>query len=306
MKKLIFSCLALMLGASAFAQYEPDNAVVLDLAEDTTQVTTIADIIEVQEMVTSRNSTVSHFSKVWSRNSYFNIAYANTSLTPKENISLGYNGMSAPEFKSDWGASIQLGHSYGLHKKPIANVVKFNIDYTYIDLNVNHFKVEDGDKLYDSAAQWESKGSKYHYIPWCLEKYEANYSMALGPSLTIAPFTYIHVPQLHFMKINVSYHIGYQVSMLWMQNDKGKDANTSDGDYENRNSYDEVNNALKLNWGHGLTSSFGVSLSWKSIGVGYEVRSGKLEYQSMQKDVFGKDKYKFDAKTSRIYLTIRY
>ena len=305
MKKLIFSCLALMLGASAYAQSEPDNAVVLDMAEDTTQVTTIADIIEVQEMVTSRNSTVSHFSKVWGRNTYFNMAYANTSLTPKEDISLGYNDKFVPEFKSDWGASIQLGHSYGLHKKPIANVAKFHIDYTYIDLNVNHFKVEEGEHLYNSAATWESKGTdskvtEYHYIPWCLEKYEANYSMALGPSLTIAPFTYIRVPQLHFMKINVFYHIGYQVSMLWMQNDNGKDANPSAGDNN------EVNKALKLNWGHGLTTSFGVSLSWKSIGVGYEVRSGELEYQSIQKDIFGKDKYKFDAKTSRIYLTIRY
>lgn len=309
--------MAMALGFTSFAQAELESAV-LDWAEDTTQVTTIADIISVQEKVTSSNSTLRHFNKVWSRNTYLNLSYANASLNPKEPISLGfnynYNHNTVPDFKSDWGTSLTIGHNYRLHKKPIANVVQINLDYTFIDLNINHYKAEEGDKLYNSSTTWQPKdddnlNKDYFYQPWCLEKYEANYSMAIGPSITIAPFTYINVPQLQFVKINVYYHIGYQASILWMLNDKDKDANPDTSSSSNswqETKYDKMNNALKMNWGHGLTSSFGFSVSWKAIGVGYEVRSSEVEYQAFQTDVFGKDKYKFNSSLSRVFIQFRY
>lgn len=312
MKRTLFSCMALALGFTSFAQAELESAVMLDWAEDTTQVTTIADIISVQEKVTSSNSTLRHFSKVWGRNTYFNISYANASLNPKEPILLGYNynNNTVPDFKSDWGASITIGHNYRLHKKPIANIVQFNIDYTYIDLDINHFKIEPGEYLYDSNNLKPSDDNyrDNFYMPWCLEKYEANYSMSIGPSITIAPFTYVKVPQLQFVKLNVYYHIGYQASILWMLNDKEKDANpdkvSNNGWQETK--FDKMNGALKMNWGHGLTSSFGFSVSWKTIGIGYEIRSSKVEYQPFQTDIFGKEKYKFNSSLSRVFIQFRY
>lgn len=314
MKKLLLSCMALATAMLAAAQDIPDNALVLDAAEDTTQIITIQDIINVQEVVTSSNSNAAHFKKVWSRNSFFNLNYNSAKLTPKENVPLGcdYNGGFAPEFKSDWGAALVLGHSYCLHKKPIANIVEINLDYTYIDLNLNHYKAEDGEKLYNSNNQWQSRDddgntTDYYYTPWCLEKYEANYGMTLGPSVTVAPFTYLNIPQLHFVKFNIYFHVGYHVSLLWMQNDKNKDINFSKNkDEYNRVNFDKVDNALKMDWGHGLSTTFGFSVTWKSIGIGYETRSGKFDYKAMQGDVFGKNKYKFDASTSRVYLSIRY
>lgn len=315
MKKLLLSCMALATALLAAAQDIPDNALVLDAAEDTTQVITVQDIIEVQEVVTSSNSNAAHFNKVWSRNSFFNLNYNSAKLTPKEPVELGcdYNNGVAPEFKSDWGAALVLGHTYCLHKKPIANIVQINLDYTYIDLNVNHYKAEDADKVYNSNSQWQAPNENgsttdYYYTPWCYEKYEANYGMSLGPSITVAPFTYLNVPQLHFLKLNIYYHIGYHVSLLWMQNDKKKDFNyssSSTADY-NKANFEKVDNALKMDWGHGLSTAFGFSLTWKSIGVGYEIRSGKFDYKAMQSDVFGKKKNKFDATTSRVYLSIRY
>ena len=311
MKRTFFYFLTMACGLFASAQdIITTDAVVFDVEEDTTQVVTIKDIIDVQEMVTSRNSTETHFNKVWSRNSFFNIAYNNTTLTPKQDILSGLDDKElVSEFKSDWAVSLTLGHSYRLHKKPIANVLQFNIDYTYINLNLNHFKAKDGDKLYNSDNTWEKVneenryGSKdtYHYMPWNLQKYELNYSMALGPSLTIAPFTYLNVPGLHFMKLNVYYHVGYEVSMLMILNDKKRDANNS-----SNSNYDEMSNSLKMNWGHGLTSTFGFNLSWKAIGVGYETRGANVKYQSIQKDTFGKEWYKFRESNSRVYLTIRY
>lgn len=296
--------MAMSLALLATAQDQGTDGVVFDENEDTTQITTIADIINVQEMVSLRNSDNAHINKVWSYSSYFDMAYNNPStLTPTEPIELGYNfnGGLVPEFKSDWGASLVLGHNYGLHK-PIAGCVKFNIDYTYIDLNVNHFKTEgDGSqKLYDSSNRHDNVGQNegYMYIPWCMEKYEVNYGMSLGASITAAPFVFIHKPQLHFFKFNFFYHVGYHVSALMALYDEKYDANPPTNG--------KTMNANNLNFGHGMTTSFGFRISWKTIGFGYESRSGKLDYVNFQKPDFGGKHYKFDSHMNRIFLEIRY
>lgn len=300
MKRILICSAIQAIALLSFAQEKIDiTDVTLDLAEDTAKVTTIADIIDVQEMVTTRNSSLAHYDKVWSYTSYFNIAYTSSTLKPKDNIKLGYdnyNGDRVPEFKSDWGLSLQLGHNYSLLKKAVANMVQFNIDFTYIDLNVNHYKANDG-KTYDSA----NMGNDGHkYVPWCMEKYEINYGMALGPSVTVAPFTTLDIPQLHFLKLNLYYHIGYHVSALVMPYNKTHDAGYDEDAYR----YSSPSPAL--NWGHGLMNSFGLNLSWKSIGLGYEMRSGSLQYRPFDKNEYGKGKYKFKDHNNRIYLEIRY
>ncbi len=311
MNRLLFSCMAIVWTLLSFAQDKPDSTVVLDLAEDTTQVTTINDIVEVQEIITSRNYNAAHFSKVWSLNSFLNLDYNLTArLKPNKPIDLGYNNGEVPEFKSDWGVSLQLGKNYRLHKYPIINMIQFNIDYSYIDLNVNHYKAAEGNKLYDSS---QKNNKDYYYIPWLLEKYEVNYGMTVGPSVTIAPFIYMDIPQLHYLKFNVYGHIGYHASLLYISNDKKDINNDKKGIYDaaeipdNSNISDNpVRSTLKLNLGHGLIYGFGFNVSWKSIGLGYELRNGALNYQSLNHNIFGPDKYKFKTTTSRIYLQIRY
>ncbi|MBO6099096.1 MAG: hypothetical protein J6P01_03020, partial [Prevotella sp.] len=260
----------------------------------------VSDIIKMQQEVTKRNQSESHFRSVWSRKGYLNISYNTSTLSPKDAVPTGvaYNGGKAPEYKSNWGASIQLGRSYALHKRPISNILQFNIDYTYIDLNVNHFKAEgDGTNLYDSSNK---SGEKY-YTPWNLEKYDINYGMAVGPSVTVAPFTYTKYAGLHHMKFNVYFHIGYHVGLLYMVNDENADVNQDKDDDD----YKRMKDNLKMDLGHGLTTSFGFSLTWKTIGVGYEHRSGSLKYKSLSTDDFGKDSYKFKSSTNRVFVQFR-
>jgi len=325
MKKFFLLCSLALYGASAYAQTIENLNVVLDAAEDTTSVTTIADIVSLQERVNTQNSNAAHKSKVWGKKSFFNISYSNTKLKPEGKIELGFPDWGdgvVPEYKSDWGAALQLGHSYNLHKKPIANILQFNIDYTYIDLAANHFKSEDGIEivkdgkkleniLYDSkntrTVKEDGKTQNYSYIPWNLEKYDISYGMNLGPSITVAPFTYLNLPQLHFIKLNAYYHIGYQASILWLKNDVQADASympPSDDDYSYNGGYSDDN--VKLNWSHGLTQSFGVNLSWKAIGVGFEMKKANYLYKSTDTRTYGSDTYKFKGSSSRIYLAIRF
>lgn len=324
MKKLFLIC-TLACAVASYAQddfdFDYELPETLDQKEDTTRVITIADIVNVQELVTTSNTTASHFSHVWGRPKYFNISYGGVKMTPKEDIPLGYsfNGNKAPVFQSDWGLAIVLGRNYGLHKKPIANTLKFNIDFTYFDLNLTHFKAE-GDKntkLYDSSATWiehdedNNSDEERSYIPWCLQKYKADFGMSVGPSLTIAPFNYINGAQgLHYMKLNIFYHIGYHASILWMVNDDKLDANeessSSSSSKPNYYTKNDEKSSLKMNWGHGLTSTFGMSLSWKTIGVGFEIRNTNLSYKSVTPGIYGHESYKFDTKSTRFYIQIRY
>jgi len=280
----------------------------IDWKEDTTEVVTVNDIIREQQAVTSRYSQRKHFSEVWARRSYINFSYNTAMMESAEKLSTGLEAAqgitTVPKFESDWGASLQVGRSYRLHKTPIANLAQFCIDYTGIDLNVNHFKAENGQYLYNSGVYYNNDEKEF-YTPWLLEKYEANYGMSLGPSLILAPFTYINgASGLHHLKFHVYFHYGYHISALWMQNDEEKDFNAG-STAATKTQHELMADNLKMSWGHGTMSSFGVALVWKSIGVGYEHRTSSVKYQSLTTSDYGKDKFKFDNTTNRIYLTIR-
>lgn len=307
-KKLVFS-ITCLLAVSAYGQdvNEQNLPMTFNWQEDTTEVTTINDIIRMQQEVTNKKFTESHYRDVWSRKGYFNISYNSTTLTPDQSIPTGVGSGVVPEFKSDWGVSLQLGRSYALHKAPIANMLQFNFDFSYIDLNVNHFKQEGDGNLYDSRSILNYDGKEYYYTPWNLEKYDLNYGMSVGPSISIAPFTSTNVSALHHIKLNAFFHVGYHVSLLYMTNDEEADMNQGDDptDPIAVERYEKMKDNLKLDLGHGLITSFGFSVTWKFIGLGYERRSGSLEYKSLSTNDFGSEKYKFKSSTNRIFIQFR-
>lgn len=307
-KKLIFS-ITCLIAICAYGQdvNEPNLPMTFNWQEDTTEVTTINDIIRMQQDVTNKKFAESHYRDVWSRKGYFNISYNSTTLTPDQSIPTGVGGNVVPEFKSDWGVSLNIGRSYALHKSPIANMLQFNFDFSYIDLNVNHFKQEgDGKNLYDSREVLPGTTDKF-FTPWNLEKYDFNYGMSVGPSISIAPFTSTNVSGLHHIKLNAFFHVGYHVSLLYMLNDEEADMNQGDDptDPIAVERYEKMKDNLKLDLGHGLITSFGFSVTWKFIGLGYEHRSGSLEYKSLSKNDFSNEKYKFKSSTNRVFIQFR-
>lgn len=309
MKKKLTLSLACLMAISVFGQDVNEQNLLQNVnwKEDSTEITTINDIVKIQQEVTNKKYTESHYRDVWSRKGYFNIGYNTTTLTPDGDIKTGVGDGIVPEFKSNWGVSLQLGRNYALHKTPIANILQFNIDFSYIDLNVNHFTHEgDGKNLYDSRMILPNTDNKeYFYTPWNLEKYDLNYGMAVGPSVSIAPFTSTSVSGLHHVKLNAFFHVGYHVSLLYMTNDGDADVNQKELPDFDEARYDKMDNNLKLDLGHGLITSFGFSLTWKFIGLGYERRSGSLKYKSLTTSDFGKENYKFKSSTNRIFIQFR-
>ena len=97
------------------------------------------------------------------RSSYLNIGYAESKL--KQDI--------YPQLKCDWGASITFGKTFYLHKKPIANLIRFGIDATWIDLNYAKYKF-----------YYNEKKENIH---------NAEVAMHVGPSVTFTPVNGLNI-----------------------------------------------------------------------------------------------------------------
>ena len=318
--------------AALKADGEAEPALTIEQAEDTTKIRTIDDVVNDKVRQARISGDTEHWDDVWSRRSYFNLGYNMSTLAPKENYRTGIGNELVNDFKSDYGFSLQYGRCFRLHKKPIANILHFYIDYTGIDLNFSHYASgakADGEKknLYNSnahnldAKSDENKSAIPFYIPWNLEKFEGSYGMMLGPSITVAPFTHLSNRGLHYLKLNAYFHIGYQASILYMKNTEVGDVNNelyvtyeakgysnlSDTEKEIYYDHNNIQDVLKLNWGHGMLTTFGLSLTWKSIGIGYEHRVAHNKYKSFSTgdDEFGSASYKFKTTTDRVFVTFR-
>ena len=294
--------IAASMACACTAQAQDINSIPnLDLEEDSTGVASVSDIVKMQQEVLSNKQAGKHFQNVWKRRSFFNMSWTESKMKCDDK--------TIGDFKSDWGVTLQSGTNYRLHKKPIAKMINIALDYSWLNLNVNHIKAEDptsekgidGKYLYNSidknVVTDESGNTELYYkFPWKLEKYEANYGMTLGPSITIAPFVPLGVKQLDYLKIQAYYHIGYSASFLYTVNKKEFDQNQtlSETGY-NRDAYKDYNtmkNNLKLQWGHGMTSTFGFNIFWKRVGIGYERTTGTFKYKNFNTDDFGKFKTK--------------
>lgn len=324
--------------AALKADGEAEPALTIEQAEDTTKIRTIDDVVNDKVRQARISGDTEHWDDVWSRRSYFNLGYNMSTLAPTDNYRTGIGNEMVNDFKSDYGFSLQYGRSFRLHKKPIANILQFCIDYTGIDLNFSHYasgaKADGANlNLYNSnahnmdAKSNEKKSTIPFYIPWNLEKFEGSYGMMLGPSLTVAPFTYLSNRGLHYLKLNVYFHIGYQASILYMKDKEMGDVNyeqyltidqylqehswdrSSLSDTQNQiyNDHSNIQDVLKLNWGHGMLTTFGLSLTWKSIGIGYEHRVAHNKYKSFSTgdDEFGSASYNFKTTTDRVFITFR-
>ena len=66
---------------------------------------------------------------IWKdRSKYFNLNYVNQKLSPDID---GWDKLGGGELKSDFGAAIVWGKTYYLHKKPLAGMIKFGIDWSW-------------------------------------------------------------------------------------------------------------------------------------------------------------------------------
>lgn len=254
---------------------------------DTIGIPSLTEIIESESKLSSKNANEAHYRKVWSKTKFFNISYNNTKLSSEEFPTA--DGVYSNEFKNNIGVGIQTGNFYNFHKKPIGSVLFIGLDYLPLDLNFN---------MYDAVEtpKFQLSDEKPYPLPWHNKKMTLDYSMSLGPALTIYPFTPIGNTSTDKIRLHLYFRVGYGIGAA-MIND------VEEIDKYNRKK-DETTNEFA--WGHGLHTSFGFSLTWNFIGFGYESRRGnKFTFLPIG------DGYKtgdFDTKWSvnRLYIQFRY
>lgn len=316
MKKIIFSALSFICSIHVLAQTNdlaiPEN---LDFEEDTTSVTSLNDIIKTQEQIYAKSYQSNFIKSVWKRQKAFTVSYENTTLTGQK-LNMYDNGEYKErdvEFKSDWGVSLKRSRTSAFHKHAIANILSFGLEHSFFDISVNHYKRMEGEKLYNSNILWEQRDDdnkttkNYNYATWGTEMYSFAYGIKLGPSITIAPFARCHNRGLAHIRLQSYFNIGYRASLLWLMRDEKADAN-----YDNRNNnkdnakehYEKISNSTKINWGHGMTTSWGIRLNWKTIGIGYEVINGDLNFKSIEGNIYGPQKTKFSQATKRLSISV--
>lgn len=302
-KKIILSAFALMCAVFSYAQGSvTGDDEPLNIDEDTTSVSSLDEIVKTQEMVYTKKFRDKVVQNVWKRKRSFSVAYTTTNLDGDLQMYNSTKDAYEPvnqKFKNDWGLTMKIATTVRFHKRPIADIVSFGLDYSLLDLSVNHYKELEGDKLYKSSETWtediDGKIRNPHYIPWGLQMYNFTYGMNLGPSIGIAPFARFKNPQLAHLRLHLYFNVGYRASLLLMKGNDDKDA---------AQPHDEkVKESSKLQWGHGFYTMFGVRMSWKGIGIGYELVNGSQNYKSVETEIYGSATNKLKESSHRIVLS---
>lgn len=146
-------------------------------AQETSDEATAQRLDSLQQVVNQLTSNVTTLEKenqsraIWKdRSKYFNIGYVNQTLTDQGN---------GREFKSDFGVSLSSGKTYYLHKKPIAGMIKFGLDWTWLDINY-------------AKSTWEEIDPETREV-YSSAMHQAEIGMQFGASVTINPVHHLKV-----------------------------------------------------------------------------------------------------------------
>lgn len=161
-------------------------------AQEPAKDATMQRLDSLQQVVNQLTTTVENQEqedldrKIWKdRAKYFNIGYVNQTLKDKD---LG------AEIKSDFGVSLSYGKTFYLHKKPIAHMIKFGLDWSWLDIN---YAKSTQDMLDEETGEVGTTAM-----------HQAEFGMQFGPSVTINP--------VHHLKVSGYFRVTPSYSLLYV------------------------------------------------------------------------------------------
>lgn len=220
--------------------------------------------------------------KIWGRTKYRNIAFVKQSLQEQ--------GETGEKWNSDYAFAMSMGRTYYLHRKPILNMIKFGIDWTYLDINyANYGKINNND-----LGDYENPSyPDYPYYPDEEEvdvnigRHQFEYAMQVGPSITVNPIDHL--------KVNAYFRYAPTFSGIM------------------------IDDEFSCNYASFFVT--GAAISYKVISLGIESRWGKAKYNNFSMDDFSEDdmdvenpewddmisksKRKFKTNSVRFYISFR-
>lgn len=175
--------------------------------------------------------------KIWGRKKYFNLGYN------MENLN---NDDAASELSRKFGASMTIGRTFYLHKNPILGMIKFGLDWSYIDLNAAGYNYK------YTYVNNENGNSSNNIETDEYGIYKMELGMQFGPSVTVNPVDYL--------KVNVYFRYSPSYSVI-------------------------LDDGFQFNGSYGSYMNFGLAVSYKVISLGYEMRWGtsNISYDNSSK-----------------------
>ncbi len=282
-----------------------EDTMAIALHEDVGNAIAETDTEQTENAISALNSRIdeltqrqtqleqeNQWEKVWKRKKYWKIGVAFPDVERTDGTSM--------EWKTDFSVFMQRGKSAYLHSKPIAGIMKFAIDFGFVDLTYSKLKF-DTPKLqgngsqtgntgnsgsgngFDDIESGSPDGSILDMAGIKLGMHKIDYALHVGPSLSINPVDYLIV--------HTYFHVKPIASGI-IENDK-------------------------FSYGFGVATEAGLSLSYKTISLGAEWNWSKLEYKQASFDedegdeedggsIFSTEKFKLKNVCPRVYIAFRF
>ena len=222
------------------------------------------NVATLQEKETARTQT-EYDNAIWKRKKHISISFSTQNMEDADNP-------LDMKFKSQAGFNLDWGKTFYLHKKPIANLMKIGLDWSWLNLSFAKYKSGNGIHLNSSAgdySDYDDDDYGYGYddedndfnLDIDLGVYSLSAGMSVGPSFTFAPF-YNTGKGLQHLLAQTYFHVTPSYTGIIM---------TEDGETEAYHGY-----TTYFNWG--------INVSYKFISIGYEYRWGKSKFNRMSLD----------------------
>lgn len=277
-KNLLFLLFFATCGNFLFAQSEdfPENP---NVESDSLKmvVQQLQDQISEKDAELQEMKDMERYEKVWGkRKKYTNIGYCIMNL----------DGMPVPESK--FGFSYSMGRTYYLHKKPLAGMIKFGLDFSYLDVTVASFDNSNGKGL--------SFGDDEEALEIDLKRNYFDYTMQIGPSVTVNPIDQLKVsaygrfaPSASFITMNDYAYVQFVPHFTC-----GLSV-----------SYKVIGLGIEGRWGKANYKGFSLDEDSMEFGEDNINDEGDIEFTNPN-DMFKTSKRKFSNKSFKIYISFRF
>lgn len=232
-----------------------------------------------------------HLEKVWKRKKYWKLGYTSPTIERTDG--------EAMEWKTDYAISLQKGKTAYLHSRPLWGMVKFGIDYGYMDLSYAKLKLKSigganssksagtrstGSEGFDDIVSEDPSGSITDMLGIDLGMHKFEYGWHVGPSVSVNPWDHL---------IIAAYFHAMPTFSGILENDE-------------------------FSYGFGCATSAGISVAYKSIAIGVEGLWSKIKYKQTSFDdeddsnsnddtgLFNTKNFKLKQKGPRFYISIKF
>lgn len=276
------------------AENEPVNAAQRDslsLSDELAQLKSRLDQAEQEK----------HFEQVWKRKKYWKFGFGNPSIERTDG--------EAMNWKTQFAFSVQRGKTIYFHSKPLWGMVRFGLDYGFLGMSYAKLELKtpaisevnpsapelpsgpSSDGGFDDIVSDDPSGSIVSLLGVDLGMHKIDYSMHVGPSVSVNPWKHL---------IIAAYFHARPTASGIVENDT-------------------------FSYGFGCAFSAGVSVSYKALSLGVEGVWSTIKYTQSSFDdeeendyvssidnaddsssLFSTEKFKLKQKGPRFYVAIRF